>query len=87
MRGQRSRKPIGFRLWVVHLTSNVSVILPPSSKILRSYMHTPDRFTLVVSKKSDIKCLLQDVGIELHTNDLDEIKADCLKYDLNIEFY
>ena len=78
---------VNFRFDEFELTSNVSVVLPPSSKILRSYMHTPDRFTLVVSKKSDIKCLLQDVGIELHTNDLDEIKADCLKYDLNIEFY
>ena len=78
---------INFRFDEFELTSNVSVVLPPSSKILRNYITTPDRFTLVVSKKSDIKCLLQDVGIELHTNDLDEIKADCLKYDLNIEFY
>lgn len=78
---------INFRFDEFELTRNVSVVLPPSSRILRSYMNTPDRFTLVVSKKSDIKCLLQDVGIELHTNDLDEIKSECLKYDLNIEFY
>ena len=78
---------INFRFDEFELTSNVRVVLPPSSKILRSYITNPDRFTLVVSKKSDIKCLLQDVGIDLHTNDLDEIKVECLKYDLNIEFY
>lgn len=78
---------INFRFDEFELTSNVSVVLPPSSKILRNYITTPNRFTVVVSRKSNLKCLLQDAGIELHTNNLDEMKAECLKYDLNIEFY
>ena len=78
---------ISIRFDEFELTSNVSVVLPPSSKILRNYITTPDRFTVVVSRKSNLKCLLDDKEVELHTNNLDEMKAECLKYDLNIEFY
>jgi hypothetical protein len=71
----------------IKLTSNVSVILPTSSKILRGYIDDTDRFKVIASKKSDLKCMVYGKEIELHTDDLDEIKSEYLKHGLNIEFY
>lgn len=71
----------------IKLTSNVSVVLPPSSKSLRARRTDPDRLTVLASRKSDLKCVLHDKEIKLHTNNLDDIKSEYLKHGLSIEFY
>lgn len=76
-----------FRFDEIELTSNVRVVLPPSSKSLKALRTEPDRLTVLVSRKSDLKCILHDKEIELHTNNLDDIKSEYLKHGLRIEFY
>lgn len=78
---------ISIRFDEFELTGNVSVVLPPSSRILRGYIDDTDRFKVIASKKSDLKCMVYDKEIELHTDDLDEIKSEYLKRGLSIEFY
>lgn len=78
---------ISLRFDEFELTSNVSVVLPPSSRILRGYIDDTDRFKVIASKKSNLKCMVYGKEMELHTDDLDEIKSEYLKHGLNIEFY
>lgn len=78
---------IYFRFDEIELNRNVRVVLPPSSKSLRARRTEPDRLTVLASRKSDLKCILHDKEIELHTNNLDDIKSEYLKHGLRIEFY
>ena len=78
---------VTFRLDEVELNNNVKVVLPPSSKSLRARRTDPDRLTVLASRKSDLKCVLHDKEIKLHTNNLDDIKSEYLKHCLSIEFY
>lgn len=78
---------VTFRFDEFKLNSNVRVVLPPDSKRLKANINEPDRLTVLASKKSDLKCIFYGEEIKLHTNNLEEMKAEYLKHGLNIEFY
>ena len=66
MRGQRSRKPIGFRLWVVHILDDKEEV--ESAKTKANSNETKSTAESVETSGEDVELQIGEIDSDVYTN-------------------
>ena len=74
MRGQRSRKPIGFRLWVVHILDDKEEV--ESAKTNANSNETKSTAESVETSGEDVELQIGEIDSDVYTNKMFGLKFD-----------